>query len=246
MKRLAIASFVLVFTVIGCGSYNASQVPVTEPKDQSYCQRVDDMAVGMEPYMMKDKTALVFDNDLRAEEIMALNVSMVADGGAGYIVRKADIMSVDELGNEYKPMTPDEVAGRIDRALRKDAGLKDDIAGRDMPDEVKVTGQVSQHFIFYDMAASKARARRFTVSFPATSADGKSQKAFSVTVDPMRTHMNPVERWGSYDARGVVMTCMADEKAPAPKAEAVKPAEAQKMEKAAEKQERIFEKQMMK
>jgi hypothetical protein len=39
---------------------------------------------------------------------------------------------------------------------------------------------------------------------------------------------------------------MAAEKAPAPKAEAVKPAEAQKMEKAAEKQERIFEKQMMK
>lgn len=247
MKKLTAAMFVLVFTAIGCGSYSARQVPISEPKDLSYCQRVDDMAVGIEPYMMKEKTNLVFDNSLQKEEVMALSVSMKADGGKDYVVRKADIKAVDEFGNEYTPMAPAEVAARIDRAFRKDVGLQEDITAKDMPESVTVSNGITQHFIFYDMKPNHAEARMFTVSIPATSKDGMSQKAFKMTVDPMRQHMNPTERWDSYDGRGVTMTCMATEgkPAPAPKAaEAPKPDDSAR--KAAEKQERIFEKQLMK
>jgi len=248
MKRSLFSVFLLVFVAVGCGSYNARQVPLTEPKNQSYCQRLGDMAVGLEPYMVKEKTNLVFDNSLRKEEIMALNVSMIADGDREYVVKKSDIEAVDEFGNKYTPMEPAEVAERIDRALRADAGLMDDIESRNMPEEVTVTKDVTQHFLFYDMAANHAEARKFTVSIKADAPDGTSQKAFRLTVDPMRDHMNPTERWNSYDERGVTPCgdVVKAEAKPAPAPAPMKEEAAEKAEKAAEKQERIFEKQLMK
>lgn len=247
MERLLIGMFVAMFVVSGCGTYNSSQVPLTEPKNQSYCQRIGDMAVGMEPYMMKDKTILVFDNDLQKEEVMALNVSMIANGGTSYIVRKDDIKAMDEFGNEYSPMSPSEVAGRIDRALRADAGLESDLEGRDMPDEVTVGSEMTQHFIYYDMTGNKAESRRWTMRVPATSTDGKTQKSFMLTVDPMRTHMNPTEKWSSYDERGVT-PCMAEmKKVEAPTAKAEPPVmKDESAKKETEKQERMFEKSLMK
>jgi hypothetical protein len=250
MKRLLFSVFLLVFIAVGCGSYNARQVPLTEPKNESYCQRLGDMAVGLEPYMVKEKTNLVFDDNLKKEEIMALDVSMIADGDRTYVVKKSDIAAEDEFGNKYTPMTPSEVAGRIDKALRSDAGLQDDIESRNMPDEVTVSKDVNQHFLFYDMSANHAESRKFTVSIKADATDGTSQKAFRLTVDPMRGHMNPTERWNSYDERGVT-PCGAVAKAevkaaPAPAPAPAKEEAAEKAQKAAEKQERIFEKQQMK
>lgn len=247
MKKLLVPVFMLVFTVAGCGSYEANPVALKLPKNQSYCQRLGDMAVGLEPYMVKEKTALTFDNDLRAEDIMALDVSMIADGDREYIVKKSDIEAVDEFGNKYEPMGSAEVADRIGKALRSDKGLNDDIANRNMPEQVTVSGELTQHFLFYNMTPSDNTSRKFTVSIKAESADGTSQKAFRLTVDPFRGHMNPTERWGSYDERGVT-PCGAvamKKEAPAPPPEPAKVEETPKAEsagEAAERQERMFEK----
>lgn len=249
MKTLLVSVFMLVFTVAGCGTYEAEPVALKVPKDQSYCQRLGDMAVGLEPYMVYEKTTLVFDNDLRKEDVMALNVSMIADGDREYMVRKGDIEAIDEFGNSYEPMTPAEVASRIDRALRSDEGLYEDIAMRDMPEEVKVSGELAQHFLFYDMAPSGNTSRKFTVYIKAESADGTSQKAFRLTVDPFRGHMNPAERWESYDERGVTPCGAMAMKKPAPEPEPMKMEEmpeAARPDEAAERQERMFEKGLMK
>ncbi len=246
MNKLLVSVLMLVFTVAGCGKYNAEPVALKVPKNQSYCQRLGDMAVGLEPYMVKEKTELKFDNDLRAEDIMALNISMIADGDREYIVKKSDIEAIDEFGNKYEPMEPAAVADRIDRALRSDEGLVDDITERDMPGQVTVSRELTQHFLFYDMQPSNNTARKFTVSVKAESADGTSQKAFRITVDPFRGHMNPTERWNSYDERGVT-PCgeLAMKKAaPAPEPEPMKVEETPKAEgtEETEKQERMFEK----
>lgn len=252
MKRILTAVFMLVFTFSGC-AYSPDPVALKVPKNQSYCQRLGDMAVGLEPYMVKEKTILTFDNDLRKEGVMALNISMIADGDREYIVKKSDIEAIDEFGNKYEPMAPADVASRIDRALRSDAGLYEDIAEKDMPEQVTVSRELTQHFLFYDMDDSEITARKFTLSVKAESADGTSQKAFRLTVDPFRGHMNPTERWSSYDERGVTpcgevaMKKKAPVPVPEPEMKQMEemPEPAKDMEEM-ERQERMFEKGLMK
>ena len=65
---------------------------------------------------------------------------------------------------ELSTMTPMDVSTRIDRALRKDEGLQADIAGRDMPQEVTVTNELSEYFLFYDMTPNHAEATNMIVT----------------------------------------------------------------------------------
>jgi hypothetical protein len=266
MKRFMMTCFMVALTVAGCGSYNAVQVPQAEPKGLSYCQRIDDMAVGMEPYMVKDKTALTFDSNMRKDQVMALYVSTVADGGSTYKVRRSDITAMDEFGNAYAPSDPKLIADRVERAFRKDEpALYDDLKKREMPDEVTVSNKSGSYFVYFDMMPAKAEARRLTVHVPASSADGSKKKDFSITVDPFRGVMDPAERWDSYDVRGVTPCGVPVETktAQAPAAptsvvtggddaaraeEAARRAEeaAKKAEAAANKNQKVFEKSLEK
>jgi len=259
MKALAtVASFMAFFVLAGCGAYNARQVPLTKPNYMSYCQRQDGMAVGMEPYMVKDKTALVFDGNLRHDCVMALNVSMLADPGVTYKVKRSEITAVDEFGNRYSPSDASLFSDRIERALRRDKpALPEDVKNRELPDEATVTDNLTQGFVYFDMEPNHADARRFTVSIPAVSADGSRREEFNITVDPMRDQMNPMERWDSYNT-GVTtcgMTAMKGAGTPSSDAEAARRAEeaakraeeaAARAEKSADKGVKAFEKGLVK
>jgi hypothetical protein len=238
-----VALVALMFVATGCRSYTVSEVPITEPNDKSYCQRIDDMAVGIEPYMVQDKTHYVFNEDLWDEQVLALNISMLSDGGKTYTVKRAGISATDEFGNEYAPMAAEAAAERI-----RARGQGDSVTANGMPDEVTVTADVAQGFVYFDMMPNNVTARQLTVYL---FADGESDKSFSITVDPYRMHMNPTERWASY--HGGVVKCddlaKIDDEMDIDRAEqAAKEAQeaAERAEKAADKQERIYEKQLTK
>jgi len=255
MKKTLIVLVAFMVTAVGCRSYTASEVPDTVPRDQSYCQRIGDMAIGIEPYMVKDKTAYVFNSNLWKQKVLALDVSMLVDGDKTYTVKRAEVSATDEFGNEYSPMDAKAAAERIGGMHMQGV-----IAGRELPDEVKASSNLAQGFLYFDMKPNNAESRRFTVHFFATADDGSGSKEFGITVDPYRMHMNPTERWSSY--YGGATPCgpfaKAEESKPmmAPAAsndaskaeEAANRAEeaAKRAEEAAQKQERMYEKQLYK
>jgi len=265
MKRLWLLCFAAALLFTGCHHYASKQVPLNDPKDQPYCQKSGDMAVGVDPYMVKDKTILVFGADLRRHKVLALNVSMLADPGAKYTVKKSDITATDEFGNKYAPM---EAAGEKSERFGCEEHKDKEMAGHcytEMPDVVNVSDKLEQHFLFFDMKPNHANARRFAIDIPATSASGE-KKDFNITVDPMLGQRNAMERWDSYDSRGISGCCgtmasakpmaaaAANAQPPASSDEAMRAEEAAKRaeeaakraEEAAKKGERTFEKSQMK
>lgn len=265
MKRLllSLAGVGALLLVSGCGSFRADLVPTSEPRNQAYCQRMDDMAVGLDPYMVKEKTALTFDSDLRCDKVLALSVSMLADGKTTYKVRRDGITASDEFGNSYAPMSAEDAAKRMERWLRHDKPrLYQTVKDRELPDEVTVSNQAVQGFVYFDMKPNKTDSRKFTVMVPATSADGSAHKDFKITVDPYTGEKDPAERWDSYYCSGnpccPPVTTAAAAPAPTPAAaapavsdEAAKRAEdaarraedaARRAEEAAKKQQKAFEK----
>jgi len=255
MKKTLIILVALMVTAVGCRSYTASDVPDTVPMDQSYCQRIGDMAIGIEPYMVKDKTAYVFNSDLWSHKVLALDVSMLVDGDKTYTVKRAEITATDEFDNTYAPMDAKKAADRI-----HGHGMESVIADRELPEEVKASSTLTQGFLYFDMKPNNAESRRFTVDFYATADDGSGTKNFVITVDPYRMHMNPTERWSKYYG-GVTpcgpfakaeeakqMTAPASPEAVNKAEEAAKRAEdaAKRAEDAAQKQERMYEKQLYK
>jgi len=194
MKKILVVLAAVMVTMAGCRMYTPTEVEDREPNYQSYCQRIGDMAIGIEPFMLQDKTHYVFNKSLKRNEMLALNVSMAADGDTTYTVKKSDISAVDEDDNEYVPVTgmmaAEEIAG---------LGLSDErVMERELPDEITVSDELTQGFLYFDMEPNEAEARLFTVHFFAVANDGSGTKEFALTVDPYRLHMNPTEKWSSY------------------------------------------------
>ncbi len=263
MKRLWLICLAAAFMFVGCAHYSARQVPLNEPKDQPYCQKVGDMEVGADPYMVRDKTILVFGKTLRWHKVLAVSVSMMADGDAKYTVKKSDITAMDEFGNKYAPLDAEAASEKIECTKHNEKECSY-VKNSDMPDVVTVSGKLEQHFLFFDMKPNHANARKFTIDIPATSASG-DKTAFSMTVDPMLGERTFSERWQSYDGRGISwcgkQVAMAQPMAMAPASpamgndDAAKRAEeaaaraeeaARKAEAAANKGEKTFEKSLLK
>lgn len=114
MRRLLVLLLSSLIPITGCASYSATSAPIPKGADMLVWQSQDGVAVGADPYVAVEEQEAVFDVNLMAEGVMAVQVLVQNDTDRRILVRRSDMVLLLPDGTQLSPAGATQTASRLE------------------------------------------------------------------------------------------------------------------------------------
>lgn len=117
MRRSLALLLSSLIPLTGCASYTPSSAPIPKGADMLAWHSEGGLGVGADPYVDLEEQEAVFDVNLMAGGVLAINLLVQNDSDRQLLVRRTDILLVLPDGTQLRPAGASQAASKMESGV---------------------------------------------------------------------------------------------------------------------------------